>query len=72
MGMRHLTLVSAERQESNRLLDRDAIDPPTELRLVKDGFQQAARGARRHDGIAHTLHFHFRPGKAGEFPQVRR
>ena len=49
-----------------RVAMADAPDTPAELRLVKDGFEQAARGAGRDDGIAHALDFHFRASEAGE------
>ena len=58
--------IAPEAEKADGLFHGDAPDTPAELRLVKDGFEQAARGAGRDDGIAHALDFHFRASEAGE------
>jgi hypothetical protein len=61
-----LDLVAPESEETDGAAHGDAVDAPAELRLVEDGFEQAARGAGRDDLVADALDLHLGPSEAGE------
>ena len=52
--------------------DADGVDEVIHLGLPEDGFEDAAGGGSRHDGVADALHLHLGTSKQAKPPQTRR